>query len=162
MNKNKFPLEKIISGGQTGADQAGLRAAKILGLKTGGTAPKNYRTLNGSNWSLRDEYGLKESTYWQYPPRTEANICDSDGTVRFATDFKSAGELLTLRLCKRFKKPIISIDLKTISEWNILMFQGWLIDANIVTLNVAGNSETTSPGIGDRVVQFLLDALNEE
>jgi hypothetical protein len=34
----------IISGGQTGADQGGLFAAEILKIKTGGYAPKGYRT----------------------------------------------------------------------------------------------------------------------
>jgi len=30
-------LTKVISGGQTGADQAGLRAAKTAGIATGGS-----------------------------------------------------------------------------------------------------------------------------
>jgi hypothetical protein len=33
-------LERVISGGQTGADQAGLAAAKRLGVPTGGFMPK--------------------------------------------------------------------------------------------------------------------------
>lgn len=37
-------LLKVISGGQLGADQAGLAAAKAVGIRTGGFAPKNYKT----------------------------------------------------------------------------------------------------------------------
>ena len=37
---DKFKIMKVISGGQTGADQAGLAAAKKLNIATGGTAPK--------------------------------------------------------------------------------------------------------------------------
>ena len=29
-------LERVVSGGQTGADQAGLRAARAFGIATGG------------------------------------------------------------------------------------------------------------------------------
>jgi hypothetical protein len=31
-------LKKIVSGGQTGADQAGLKAARAAGIETGGWA----------------------------------------------------------------------------------------------------------------------------
>jgi hypothetical protein len=32
-------LTRLISGGQTGADQGGLRAARAAGIETGGWAP---------------------------------------------------------------------------------------------------------------------------
>ena len=38
---------KVISGGQTGVDQAALRAAKAAGIETGGWMPKGFRTLAG-------------------------------------------------------------------------------------------------------------------
>ena len=88
-------LRKIISGGQTGADRAGLAAAALLGLETGGTAPQGYRTMEGSDFDLRDTFGLKEHWSSAYPPRTECNVKDSDGTIRIARDFDSAGERLT-------------------------------------------------------------------
>ncbi|MFZ8324119.1 YpsA SLOG family protein, partial [Staphylococcus aureus] len=40
-------LKKVISGGQTGADQAGLRAGKAAGLETGGMVPKGCLTDDG-------------------------------------------------------------------------------------------------------------------
>jgi hypothetical protein len=33
-------LERVISGGQSGVDQASLRAARAAGFPTGGRAPK--------------------------------------------------------------------------------------------------------------------------
>lgn len=36
-------IKKVISGGQTGADQAGLLAARVCGVDVGGTAPKGYQ-----------------------------------------------------------------------------------------------------------------------
>jgi hypothetical protein len=35
-------IERVISGGQTGVDQAGLRAARAAGIATGGFAPKGW------------------------------------------------------------------------------------------------------------------------
>lgn len=37
----------IISGGQTGADQAGWRAARRCGLATGGRMPREFETEDG-------------------------------------------------------------------------------------------------------------------
>ena len=39
---------RIISGGQTGADRAGLEAGRLLGVATGGTAPDNFLTEHGA------------------------------------------------------------------------------------------------------------------
>ena len=47
-------IKKIISGGQTGADQIGLEVALSLGIPTGGTAPKGFITETGPNYKLRD------------------------------------------------------------------------------------------------------------
>jgi hypothetical protein len=47
-------IEKLISGGQTGADRAGLEAAKALGIATGGTAPKGWRIENPDGTSGSD------------------------------------------------------------------------------------------------------------
>jgi hypothetical protein len=35
-------IDLVISGGQSGADQAGLRAARTTGIMTGGTAPRGW------------------------------------------------------------------------------------------------------------------------
>jgi hypothetical protein len=44
---NLAMVRKIISGGQTGADQAGLAVAKRLGISTGGFMPKGLLTAAG-------------------------------------------------------------------------------------------------------------------
>jgi len=50
--EQKLLLNKIISGGQTGVDKAALIAAKEARYSTGGTAPRDYHTTNGSDYSL--------------------------------------------------------------------------------------------------------------
>ena len=48
----------VISGGQTGVDQAALRAARSCGIPTGGWAPRGWLTEDGPAPWLAD-YGLK-------------------------------------------------------------------------------------------------------
>jgi Circularly permutated YpsA SLOG family len=42
----------VISGGQTGADQAGWRAAQACDIPTGGWMPLHFMTENGPDGSL--------------------------------------------------------------------------------------------------------------
>lgn len=69
MKEQSRLVEKIISGGQTGADRGGLEAARTLGIPTGGTAPRGYLTETGPDESLR-EFGLTESKSSAYVVRT--------------------------------------------------------------------------------------------
>lgn len=148
-------LRKIISGGQTGADQGGLRAGKKLGLETGGWIPKGFLTELGFCPELGERFGLVEHSSPKYPPRTFSNAKDSDGTIRFAINFETAGEKCTLKAIDQYKKPHFDIDVadphpaKTVAEW---------IESNkIEVLNVAGNREATFPGIGEFVENFLIE-----
>ena len=61
-------LEKVISGGQKGADKAGIEAAWFYGIPTGGVAPAGFMTANGPDLSLRDQYGLIELENKGPPP----------------------------------------------------------------------------------------------
>lgn len=152
-------LTKVISGGQTGVDQAALRAAKKVGLQTGGWAPKFCRTLDGNNYSLQTEFGLKQHSSMSYPPRTKQNIISSDGTLAIARTFSSPGEKLTATLCRKFGQPYLSLyedESEVLIVETSLLIIDWLITNNIRTLNVAGNSEQTAPGIGEVVEKFLV------
>lgn len=131
-------LTKVISGGQTGADIAGLIAAKEVGITTGGTAPKDYRTENGSNYNLKTEYGLVEDSSYSYVPRTKKNIKDSDGTLIVAYNLSSAGTKLTLNECKKKGKPHLIIDFNN-PNLAITPIVLWIKANNIKVLNVAGN-----------------------
>ena len=71
-------IRKIISGGQTGADQAALDAAIKLDIPHGGWIPKGRLTENGP---LPDKYKLTEMPGSGYTLRTEQNVIDSNGTL---------------------------------------------------------------------------------
>jgi hypothetical protein len=87
------------------------------------------------------------------------NVKESDGTIRFATDFQSAGEVCTLKAIKQYDKPYIDINLNGNYMDKVKEFCSWLKCYSIKTLNVAGNSENTSPGITIKVVDFLMTSL---
>ena len=157
--ENKCTLKKVISGGQTGADQAGLFTAKAFGFETGGFAPHGFRTLSGNNPGvLRDIFGLEETTQRNYQVRTALNVKSSDATIRLATNFSSPGELCTLKAINRYEKPFFDVNLKVLIEKcrdkqyieeRVEETLDFLIKNQVVILNIAGNADRTpSDGYG--------------
>jgi hypothetical protein len=144
-------LIKVISGGQTGADVAGLKAAEILKIPTGGTAPKGFKTENGNDLTLKTRFGLTESSTNDYKQRTKDNIVNSDGTVIFC-DRVSPGSILTKKYCSELRKPCV---INPSKEY----FLQWLEENKINVLNVAGNRESVSPGIETKTIKFLTSTL---
>jgi len=128
---------KVISGGQTGVDQIGLMAATEMGIETGGTAPKGFKTETGSDESLAD-FGLSESSSSGYPARTEDNVRNSDGTVYYSTKnqatgkIDSAGYQATKAFAEKHGKPLVV-------NPNESVLREWIKQNNVATLNVAGN-----------------------
>lgn len=151
-------LERVVSGGQTGVDQAALRAAKQVGIPTGGWAPYRWMTLDGPAPWL-SSYGL--TTHGGgYAMRTETNVRESHGTLRIASDFSSPGEICTKRAIRAYRRPELSLPLSRLNSYGIDRFISWINAHDIRILNVAGNSERTSPGIGALAERFLIDAFS--
>src|SRR4051794_27751768 len=100
-------LERVVSGGQTGADQAGLRAARACGIPTGGWAPLGWQTEDGPAPWLAD-FGLVELPDGGYPERTRANVRDSTATIWFG-DPGSPGGRTTLRACHKLGMPVLEV-----------------------------------------------------
>lgn len=152
----KLLLTMIISGGQNGADVAGLRAAKRVRLKTGGLMPKGFRTLDGPRPKYAELYGMVEHESRDYPPRTFENVRVSDATIRLARNFSSAGERCTLRAIEKYGKPYIDVACGPMMNEQVGEVIEFIRNHNPVILNIAGNSENTCRGIGNHVEQFLV------
>ncbi len=135
---------KLISGGQCGADAAGLKAAAGFGFETGGWIPKGWLTENGPKPSLAI-FGLKEHSSSKYPSRTYANVKDSDGTIRFAANFQSPGEICTLKAINQYNKLHIDVNLN--DPISPIEVAEWIKNNKITVLNVAGNRESTNPAL---------------
>ncbi len=144
-------IEKVISGGQTGADQGGLEGARTAGVGTGGTAPLHFTTEAGSKLELLRGYGLRESARVSYSFRTKENIMNSGGTAIFG-NMSSPGSALTLRLCKTYSRAVIINP----TFFELVVF----VELNdIRVLNIAGNRESVNPGIQSRVSEIVREAL---
>jgi hypothetical protein len=94
---------KIVSGGQTGADRAGLDWARKHGIPHGGWCPKGRRAEDGP---IDAKYQLQESPSSNYLQRTEWNVRDSDGTVILSIgEHVTGGSLKTVELAIKHRKP---------------------------------------------------------
>ena len=154
-SRGQVVLTRIISGGQTGADQGGLAAGLALRLETGGTAPPGWITDTGPDPGLA-VCGLVEGEPDEavYPKRTRKNVADSDGTL-WVGNVTSRGALLTLGTCHKADKPHIVNP--TAPE-----LRAWLLSHEIATLNVAGNRERTNPGISARTALLIQNAVTPQ
>lgn len=146
MHKPEFTgLRKVISGGQTGADQGGLFAGAEVGIETGGHAPLGWRTSRGPDLRLK-HLGLVEDMSAAYPPRTRLNVKNSDGTVIIGSRMQSPGSVLTYSLTVQHKKPCKQIGLPEDYTEEDVQREGkalaaWIRKKRVGVLNVAGNRD---------------------
>jgi len=144
-------LRKIISGGQTGADRAGLDFAIQVGLDHGGFVPRGRRAEDGR---IPDQYNLTELSSVSYAVRTKRNVREGDGTVVFSLDpILTGGNALTFEYAGQVKKPRIHIHKSAADYSDKAFFQevGRLRDFieshQVAVLNVAGPRESNQPGV---------------
>jgi Circularly permutated YpsA SLOG family len=152
-------LMKVVSGGQTGVDQAALRAARDCGLEIGGWCSPGRIDEKGV---IPAEFPLQETEQERSPSapavprsqRTEWNVRDSDGTLVVRGVAKEdAGTRWTIECATRYERPLLicDVDAPEASE----KIQRWLAAHSIGTLNIAGPAESTSPGSGDKTYALL-------
>ncbi|MFC1811730.1 putative molybdenum carrier protein [Thermodesulfobacteriota bacterium] len=151
-------VKKIVSGGQTGADQAALDTAIKLGIAHGGWISKGRKTENGP---LPEKYQLQEMDTDSYAKRTEQNVIDSDGTLIISHGNLTGGSDYTRKMAIQYNRPWIHIDLKqTITFTAAESIRSWILDHHIETLNVAGPRESTDPEIYQAVTDVLETAMH--
>lgn len=157
-----FPLEKIISGGQTGADIAALRAAKGLGIATGGKVPFDYDAQRASFYRLERMAPPPSRSVMaeKYERRSKANVDESDGTLAFRTK-RTVGtdKTIAYALHRRWYypkylgekdkgvvlptsayKPVLLVDDLSKTELRDEV-RAWVVENNIRVLNVCGRRD---------------------
>ena len=147
-------VQRIVSGGQTGADRGGLDAAIQLGIPHGGWCPLDRLAEDGN---IPARYQLDETESAEYPVRTECNVVDSDATLILFRQRVHGGTQLTERLAVKHAKPHLLVDLS--SPQSLPEIREWLIENNVRILNIAGPRDSSSPGIGEEVRNFLIQLL---
>ena len=149
-------IEKMISGGQTGADSCIIGVGRRLEIPLGGLVPRGWRTERGPRPELA-ELGFTESDSADYPVRTRQNVERSDATLILATRPDSDGTRLTIRHAESLGRPFLLVD--PFAADAAQQIRSWLMATEPGVLNVAGNRESKAPGIEDRAEQILYEAL---
>lgn len=154
-------ISKIISGGQTGADRAGLDVAIELGIPYGGSVPSGRRTEDGHLPAKYERMTEMRSRHYQV--RTEKNVIDADATLLFTGRKVGSGSALTRKVAEKHYKAFlhVNLDKKTDEEAAGEILQ-WLDDTKPQVLNIAGSRETESGGIYGRVCNILRQVLGDD
>jgi hypothetical protein len=154
-----FMIERIISGGQTGADQGAWRAAKRFGVPTGGWMPRGFLTETGLRPEFAAMYGAKEHASPDYPDRTRANVRSADLTIWIGS-VTTAGYWCTKRAADGYRTfwgiPLMNLHFEAESTARDLRHP-WM--AGIHVINFAGHRESLAPGISAAVEDFLCEVL---
>lgn len=146
------PLQRVISGGQLGADRAALDTAISYGLAHGGWCPRNR--ICEDPRPIPSTYKLQETPSQEYMQRTEWNVRDSDGTVIFTRGPKlGRGSRLTFKIAAKLGKPCLHVNLLRPGAAGEVA--GFIYEHSIATLNVAGTRLSKDPEI-DRAVRLCL------
>ncbi len=139
----------VISGGQSGSDQGGWRAAKAAGFETRGYMPRGFLTEDGPRPEFAELFGAKETESDRYQVRTRLNAQEADITLWFGDPDSPGG-----RMTNRHKGKWYVIEHPN-SGWQPCHIAQWLRGCQV--LNVAGNRESKSPGIGAWVEAYLTE-----
>ncbi|MGH6834632.1 MAG: putative molybdenum carrier protein [Methylocella sp.] len=157
---------KIVSGGQTGADQVALDVAISLHMPYGGWVPKG---------ALAENFPFAPGLLKRYPEmvetetsdpaeRTKLNVRDSDVTIILVQSIdqtKLPGTKLTIETANRLGRPYL---IQVVGEPQAaVQLSQWLSDRNrekvIDTLNIAGPRNSEAPELYDQAKALLETAL---
>ena len=146
-------IEKIISGGQTGADRAALDFALKFYKPHGGWIPKGRITEDGP---LPNKYQLQEMPTASYTARTKQNVIDSDGTLIFSRGKPTGGTDYTRKMVLKHKRQLLHIDLNLRTSYDAAhLISSWIDLQHVKILNVAGPRASKDPMIYNDVFRVL-------
>jgi hypothetical protein len=127
-------IKRIISGGQTGVDQAALDAAIKLDIPHGGWVPKGRKTENGP---LPDKYEMLETATSKYAGLTE-------------------GSEYTRSMAMKHNRPWLHIDLNKKPKFHAAtIIMTWIEENGVEILNIAGSRASKDPAIYSDVINII-------
>jgi hypothetical protein len=170
-------INKVVTGGQAGADRGGWRAAKSMGIATAGWMPPLFASEDGKHPEYAEEFGaqaldlgdykdytnLFHTVDWKaaYRDRTYLNAEMSDACVYFGRPI-SKGYYCTYRACIKATIEIYVItrpdywgdrDTPPLDVW----LMEYIFVDKVETLFVAGNRESKNPGISSWVERYMIE-----
>jgi hypothetical protein len=151
-------IERIVSGGQTGADRAALDWAIKNNIPHGGWCPKGRLAEDGL---IPLFYNLTETTSEDYAVRTAWNARDSDATIIFSIDeVLAGGSALTRQLALEYEKPILHVHAGYGIHGCVARIKSFFCLHCIKVLNIAGPRASEEQDIGLFVKNVLDLTLN--
>ena len=146
-------IEKIISGGQTGADRAALDFAIKNNIPHGGWIPKGRLTEEGP---LPYHYQLREMKSRSYVERSEQNVIDSDGTLILSHGTLNGRSAFKRQFANKHQRTWLHIDLDNYSmQESVTQIKKWIEENKIKTLNVAGPRASKDSRIYRKTLELL-------
>ena len=131
-------LKKIISGGQTEADQAALDIAIKLGIPHSGWIPRGRVTETGT---LPERFELKEMSSENYSDCIRQNVMDATGTLIISYG-RLTGDLDSARKATlRYGRQMLGIDLDQMDDIKAaLLLKDWIQLYRIEVMFVIGQN----------------------
>lgn len=143
-------LSRIVSGGQTGVDRAGLDAAMEAGVPAGGWCPSGRLAEDGR---IPERYPLEELDSPDYAVRTGRNVADSDATLILNVGELADGTALTAEFARDMGKPLLVVQLDKSGDTAPVV--SWVEENRVRVLNIAGPRESKRPGIHRLALRFM-------
>jgi hypothetical protein len=151
-------IERIVSGGQTGADRAALDAALESGMACGGWCPRGRDAEDGP---LPGRYPLQETAERAHHARTERNVIDSDGTLIVNIGELGGGTALTRDYAQKHRRPCLIVQLDEVQN-PVEHVLSWTGRNGIRVLNVAGPRGSKCPEIYGRALELLREVIRRQ
>lgn len=143
-------IEKIVSGGFTGVEQAALTAACIAGVETGGVAPSHYKIDNGEEPTLI-RFGIMP--FGTVRESIERNVVESDATLVIVRRNVLRAAPAQVQLATLHGKPHCTV---YEGEWDHDSAALWTLASGYKKLYVSGDSHRVSYGIGFYALEYTL------
>jgi hypothetical protein len=114
--------------------------------------PRGFLTEGGPRPDFAAWYGASEHESLRSAARTGANVLAAAATL-WVGDGGSAGIDAPLGACRRHKRPYLVAEL----DGDPGDVAAWIAAAGFRTINIAGDRESASPGLGARAERHLVE-----
>ncbi|MBW2603396.1 MAG: hypothetical protein JRE28_03625 [Deltaproteobacteria bacterium] len=147
-------LKKIISGGQTEADQGALDIAIKLRIPYGGWIPKGRTTEAGT---LPERFQLKETSSENYSECIRQNVMDATGTLILSYG-RLTGDLdLARKATLRSGRQMLGIDLDQMDDIKAaLLLKDWILLYRIEVMYVIGQNGSYARNQTENIIEGAL------
>jgi len=150
-------IKKILSGGQTAADQVALDVAMKLGFAHGGWIPKGRMTKTGK---LPEKYNLNEMQTDNYSECIKQNVIDSMGTLIISYGSLTGDLDYARKMALRHKRQMLAIDLNQMDGAKCaLLLNDWIHLYRIDVLHVIGPDAEVNPHVKNQTKHIIEGAL---